>query len=131
MVKKSLFWVYRFTLLTLWLAIFVFAAAVLSMRYLVLPNIDKYRADIEARATAAMGQKVSIGEIKASWDGLNPHLSLYNVDIHDAEERPALSLGHVEASLSWLSIPLLEPRLSSIEIYQPELSIRRDAQGIV
>ncbi|MGX8883084.1 YhdP family protein [Methylovorus sp. SPW-M1] len=129
MVKKSLFWVYRFTLLTLWLAIFVFAAAVLSMRYLVLPNIDKYRADIEARATAAMGQKVSIGEIKASWDGLNPHLSLYNVDIHDAEERPALSLGHVEASLSWLSIPLLEPRLSSIEIYQPELTIRRDAQG--
>lgn len=131
MVKKSLLWFYRVTLFALWLTIIVLASAVLSMRYLVLPHIDEYKPAIEQRISAAMGQKVTIGNIRASWDRLNPRLSLQNVQVYDKQQRPALALGHVATSLSWLSIPLLEPRLSRLIIYEPSLTVRREADGTI
>jgi len=131
MVKKSLFWFYRITLIALWTSIFVFAAAILSLRYLVLPHIQDYKQTIEQRVSRAVGQKVAIGKIEASWHGLDPHLSLFDVMLHDQQQRPALTLGLVEASLSWFSIPLLEPRLSSLTIHKPELTIRRETDGTI
>ena len=129
MVKKSLFWIYRVTLFALWLTIFVLSASVLTLRYVVLPNIGQYKDQIAEKISTASGQKVTIGQIKAGWEGLNPHLSLYDIDLYDAQQRPALKLQHIETSLSWLSIPLLEPRLSSLAIYSPELTIRREVDG--
>jgi uncharacterized protein (TIGR02099 family) len=129
MVKNSLLWLYRVTLFTLWLTIIVLASAVLSMRYLVLPNIDSYKEEIAQRISATMNQKVVINRIEASWDGLNPRLSLRNVEVYDKQDRPALTLGHVATSLSWLSIPLMEPRLSRLTIFEPALTIRRETDG--
>lgn len=131
MVKKSLLWVYRATLATLWLFIIVLAGSVLALRYVVLPHIDDYKETIAQHATAAAGQKITIGEIGASWDGLNPHLSLLNVQLYDRQNRPALTLDHIETSLSWLSIPLMEPRLSALTIHQPQLTVRREANGTI
>lgn len=102
---------------------------VLGLRYLVLPNIQDYKDRIAQQAGQAAGQKITIGDIKASWDGLNPHLDLYQVDLYDSQNRVALSLDHIETSLSWLSLVLAEPRLSSIIVYQPRLTIRRETDG--
>ena len=91
MVKKSLLWIYRFTLATLWLIIIVLALSVLAMRYVVLPHIDDYKDTIAQRVSTAAHQKVTIGEIRASWHGLYPHLSLFKVDIYDAQNRPEVA----------------------------------------
>jgi uncharacterized protein (TIGR02099 family) len=131
MVKKSLLWIYRATLIGLWLTIIVLASSVLVLRYLVLPHIEDYKDQIAQRASLAAGQKITIGEINASWDRLNPHLSLFNIEIYDKQNRPALTLNHIESSLSWLSIPLFEPRLSALIIHKPELTVRREADGTV
>lgn len=131
MVKKSLLWIYRATLIALWLTIIALASSVLALRYLVLPHIEDYKDQIAQRASWAAEQKITIGNIKASWDGLNPHLSLFNVEIYDKQDRPALTLNHIESSLSWLSIPLFEPRLSALTIDKPELTVRREADGTV
>ncbi|HZV98891.1 MAG TPA: YhdP family protein, partial [Methylophilaceae bacterium] len=131
MVKKSLIWVYRVTLALLWITIVVLACSVLTLRYFVLPNINEYKETIAERTSLIAGQKITIRDIKASWDGLNPHLSLFDVELHDKQGRPALTLGHIETSLSWLSIPLLEPRLSSLTLHQPELTIRREKDGSI
>ena len=72
---------------------------------------------------------MAIGHIKASWLGFNPHLSISNIDIFDAENRPALQLRNTNITVSWLSIPLLEPHLATISIRSPELTIRRVASG--
>lgn len=129
MVKKSLLWLYRITLLTLWLVIIVLASSVLAMRYVVLPHIGEYKPQIEQRVSAAVGQKVTIEGIRANWDGLNPRLGLHNLQVYDQQGRPALTLNRVFASLSWFSIPLMEPRLSRLVIHEPELTIRREADG--
>lgn len=129
MVKKSLIWTYRAALSALWLIIIVLTLSILTLRYFVLPNIDGYKDQIAEAVSQAAGKKVTIGHVEASWNGMNPHLSLRQVAIYDDENRIALNLYEVETSLSWLSIPLFEPKLASLLIQGPVLSIRREADG--
>lgn len=129
MIKKSLVWLYSAVTYLLWTVIIVVAAVVLGLRYLVLPNIQEYKDTIAAEASKAAGQRVTIGGIKAGWEGLHPHLDLYQVDLYDQQNRPALQLNHIETSLSWLSLVLGEARLSSIIVHRPTLTIRRETDG--
>ncbi|MBA3998709.1 MAG: TIGR02099 family protein [Candidatus Accumulibacter sp.] len=116
----------------LWAALalyFGFVLLVLALRYSVLPNIEHYRADIERLASNGLGQTVSIGRIEASWDGINPDLTLSDVRIADAEGRPALAFSRVETVLSWWSVPALQLRLRLLAIDEPTLNLRRSADG--
>lgn len=105
--------------------------SIIVLRYFVLPHIDDYKPKIVQGISQVLGQKVVIGNLYANWDGLNPHISVFNVDIYDQQDRVALSLGHIEGSLSWSSLPFFAPRLASFAIYQPELTIRREKDGTV
>jgi uncharacterized protein (TIGR02099 family) len=107
----------------------IFVLAVLAVRFIVFPHIDNYKNDIAAYATKTAGQKITIGNIYTTWDGVSPHIALFNVDLYDAENRPALKLNNVEATVSWLSLPLLRPHLASLLVNSPELTIRRQADG--
>ena len=131
MIKKSLIWFYRIASVAIGSFIVLSLVSIIALRYYVLPKIDDYKPKITQTLSKLLGQKVTIGNIYANWDGLNPHLSIFNADIYDKENRIALSLRHIEGSLSWTSIPLLEPRLASFSIYQPELTIRRETDGTI
>jgi uncharacterized protein (TIGR02099 family) len=131
MLKKSLLWVYR-TLL--WVTITTLVAiliAALTIQFWVMPNIGRYKNDIAAFASKAAQQKVIIGNIKAGWQGINPQLTLNNIDIYDAQNRIALQLKETDVLVSWLSLPLFEPHLTNLTIHAPELTIRRIASGEV
>ena len=129
MVKKSLLWVYRVILWLIGIIAIVLIAAALAVQFFVMPHINDYKDKIASYASKASNQKVVIGNLTANWQGLNPHFTVSNIDIFDAQDRPALQLKNSEATLSWLSIPLLEPKLSTIIIRNPELTIRRLASG--
>jgi uncharacterized protein (TIGR02099 family) len=108
---------------------FIFCLLFLTLRYVVLPNIDHYKADIEQVVAHAIGQPVSIGTLDASWEGLRPRLLLGNVVIKDKAGREALALPGVSATLSWWSVVLGTVRLEHLEIDHPDMDIRRDADG--
>ena len=131
MVKRSLLWVYRTILLLVGIVIAAFLIAALVIQFYLFPNINLYKDKIAYYATTAANKKVIIGNIKADWQGINPHLSLSNIDIYDAENRPALQLKNTDVSLSWLSIPLMEAHLANFTIRSPELTIRRNPNGDV
>lgn len=131
MIKKSLIWSYRIAYMALGTLVFLGLLSIIVLRYFVLPHIDDYKPKIVQGISQVLGQKVVIGNIYANWDGLNPHISVFDVDIYDKQNRVALSLRHIEGSLSWTSIPLFEPRLASFSIYQPELTIRREKDGTI
>jgi uncharacterized protein (TIGR02099 family) len=129
MLKKSMLWLYR---LVLWIAGVILAImliAALTIQFWVMPNIGQYKNNIAAFAAGAAGQKVTIGDIKATWHGFNPHLSISNIEILDAENRLALQLKNTEVFISWLSLPMLEPHLAELSINSPELTVRRLASG--
>lgn len=129
MVKKSLIWLYSFTTYLLWGVIIVVTSVVLGLRYYLLPQIKDYRETIASHASSALGQRVTISDISAGWNGLNPHFDLRNISLFDQENRPALQFEHIEASLSWLSLVVGEPRLESLVIHQPRLTVRRETDG--
>jgi uncharacterized protein (TIGR02099 family) len=108
---------------------FIFCALFLTLRYGVLPNIDRYKGDVEQIASRTIGSPVSIGTIYASWKGLRPYLFLGGVVIHDRNGREALSLPGVEATFSWWSALVADVRLHSLAISRPDLDIQRDTNG--
>ena len=108
---------------------FLFCTTVLGLRYLVLPNIDRYKTNVEQMASKALARSVTIGTIHASWHGLNPHLLLNNVVVHNRRGEPALSLPQVAATLSWKSVMVADLRLDTLQIDRPDLEIERTADG--
>src|SRR5882672_7972251 len=112
-----------------WAVFFAFAAAVLVLRYGLLPQIERYRPEIVARVAATVGQPVRIGRIEAEWAGLRPQINLSDVRIYDAEGREALVLPSVENILSWRWLAHGTLHLHALRIDGPRLTIRRDSAG--
>lgn len=116
-------------LLVLLIMYFVFCGMFLTLRYVVLPNIDNYKPELERVASYFIERPVTIGTLHASWRGLRPNLVLHDVVIHDRQGEQALALPEVAATLSWWSVLVGEPRLYALEIARPDLEIERDAEG--
>jgi uncharacterized protein (TIGR02099 family) len=128
---RSLGWLTRALLVALTAIGFLFATAVLGLRYWVLPNIGNYREFIARTISDAAGQRVTIGRIDAQWDGMRPHLILLDVALLDRNGQPLLHLAQTETSLSWLPLLLGEVRFDTIEFTGPSLEVRRDNQGTI
>src|SRR5450830_1767791 len=111
------------------LAYFIFCALFLTLRYGILPEIDRYKGNIEKIASKAIGRPVTISDIDASWNGLRPQLELTQVVIHDQAGQTALALPKVSATLSWTTVLVGELRFDNLTIIKPDLSILRDAAG--
>lgn len=103
----------------------------LVLRFVIMPDIDRYKADIEVGAERALGMPVRIAAIEADWWHINPRFSLRGLTLAPAGQPVPLALARVDATLSWLSLLRLEPHLARLDIHQPSLDIRRDAAGTV
>lgn len=128
-IQSSSLWIYRALTWAVLVTGFVCAAAILGLRYWILPDIGAYREDIAQRLSGAVQQKITIGGLNANWNGLRPQLAFEQVVVHDAEGRAALELPRVEATLSWRSAALLQINFHSLDIYRPVLTMRRDSRG--
>ncbi len=115
-----------------WTALCVYllaVAAVLGVRYAILPQADNWRPRIEQAASDALGAPVRIGRVQAEWHGLHPRFTLAEVAISDAQGRPALAVPQVQAVLSWRSVLGGSPRFLYLSLDQMQVSLRRDAQN--
>jgi len=107
----------------------LFCILFLVLRYALLPNIGNYKSDIEHLLGNSIGRQVSIEQISASWQGLRPNLQLQQVAIHDQQGKAALVLPNVSVTVSWLSVFFGQVRFYYLEIDQPELELKRSADG--
>lgn len=108
---------------------FVVVAVFLGVRYLVLPNIGRYAADIQKMASESVGSPVTFSQIEASWYGLQPKIDLRDVRVADREGNEVVRLEHVSAVVSWWTVPMMEMRLSLLQIDKPDIGIVRDGEG--
>ena len=113
-------------LLAAWLLLF---AGWLSLHWLILPHIEEWRPQIEARASAMVGAPIKIGAISAHSSGWVPAVELRDVRVYDAEQRVALQLPRVFAALSARSLLALEPRFAQLLVDGASLDVRRDKSG--
>ena len=113
----------------LWALFFVAATFFLTLRYWVLPNVERYRPDIVSAVSQAVGLPVTVERISADWRGLRPQLEFVNVRLFDASGHEVLALPSVVNVIAWRSLLFLDLRLHSFEVDDLKLSVRRDAQG--
>jgi uncharacterized protein (TIGR02099 family) len=111
--------------------IFVTAVALFTLRYWVLPDIEKYHNVVTRLASRAIGLQVKIGKIEADLRWFRPHLVFTDIQLMDPEGRSALELRRVDNVVSWTTLLSGELRLQTLEIDDPDLLIRRDKQGIL
>lgn len=128
---KVYVWAWRGLLALALLGVVLFAAAVIALRYFVLPDITHYREDIAAAVSQASGQRVAIGSVAADWHGIRPHLSLGNVVVSGPQGQAGVSFERVETTLSWMTLLVGEIRLYSLELMYPKLALRREADGLI
>jgi len=128
-MKSFLHHLYHYAAYLVGAAVILISTAALVLRFAIMPDIDSYKAEIEAGATRAVGVPVRIAGIEADWWHLNPRFSLRGVTLAPPDRAAALDLGRVDATLSWLSLAFMEPRLARLDIHQPSLEIRRDPAG--
>lgn len=115
-------------LLLVW---FLFGGLFLVLRWVVVPQVGAYRAEIANELSRVSGLPVGIEGLSADWSGLRPRLHLAGLSVSDAEGRPALRLEQVDATLAWSSLLRLRPYFHRLEIVGPSIEARRNADGSV
>ena len=109
-----------------WVAVLVAWSA---LHIFIVPRIGDYREALQVQATRALGVRVEIGSIHAQGGWLVPWFELTDIQLFDKEGREALRLPRILAAVSPRSVLL--GQFEQLDIEQPELEIRRDAQGHV
>ncbi|MBA4177415.1 MAG: TIGR02099 family protein [Leptothrix sp. (in: Bacteria)] len=95
----------------------------------LLPRLNEWRPQVEARASAALGAPVRIGKLRVLSAGWLPSFEIHDLRVLDSQGRDALHLARVVAALSPKSLLLLEPRLAQLLIEDASLDLRRDREG--
>ncbi|MGL4573281.1 MAG: YhdP family protein [Burkholderiaceae bacterium] len=107
----------------------VFLLLVIALRYVVVPQIERYKPELEQRISQALKLQVSIGNLTAGFHGIWPEMTLTDVLLRDASGREALRLPKVDAAVSWRSIPSGTMVFHRLHVDQPDLQVRRFADG--
>jgi uncharacterized protein (TIGR02099 family) len=100
----------------------------------IVPKIDQWRTPLMQQASKALGVTVHIGRVIGQNEGLQPTVLLEDVRLLDEAGRPALQLPRINARLSletlWpTSLWRQEVHMDRLVLVQPQLDVRRDAQG--
>ena len=128
-LRHGSLWLYRLATYLLVVLALILGGSVLMLRYWWLPDIDRYRPQVEAAIARASNQRVTVGGLAGEWDGFRPRLALHDVRVYDARGAQRLVLGQVDATVSWASLLVGEVRFHAIELTGLALDVRRDRAG--
>ena len=128
---RPLRWAVRILLALVLLAGSLLLIAWLTLHWGILPRIEQWRPQLEARAGRALGVPVRIGAIEVRSGGWVPAIELRDVVLLDAQQRPALLLPRVAAAISPRSLLSFELHFEQLLIEGARLEVRCDALGRV
>lgn len=105
----------------------LFAVVVVLLHGLIVPRIGEWRGLLETQASRVVGAPIRIGAISARSDGLFPTFELSNVVLQDAQQRDALHLSRVVASVSPRSLWFLG--FEQLYVEKAALDVRLSSDG--
>lgn len=106
----------------------VLAAVYVSLGRELTPLVAEYRAEVEAKAQAAVGMPLHIGSLEGRWSGFAPVLLAHDVMV--GEGSSTLRLDQVEVVPAiWDSLMAREVRLSHLQVSGLQLSAKEDKDG--
>jgi uncharacterized protein (TIGR02099 family) len=115
-------------LLTLALFVLVLVAVVVGVGRQLLPEVDRYRGDVEAALSARMGMPVRLEALTGNWDGLDLNFRLQGLQLRSPAAPETVLLRVPEVVLRpafWQSLrhwePRVDVRLSGLDIHLEQL----------
>jgi uncharacterized protein (TIGR02099 family) len=106
----------------------VLAAVYVSLGRELVPLVAEYRAEVEAKAQAAVEMPLHIGSLEGRWSGFAPILMAHDVMV--GEGNSALRLDQVEVVPDiWASLMAREVRIAHLEVSGLQLSVKEDQDG--
>jgi len=106
----------------------VLAALYVSLGRELAPLVAEYRAQIQAKAQAAVDMPLQIGSLEGRWSGFAPVLLAHDVMV--GQGNTALRLDQVEVVPDiWASLMAREVRLAHLEVSGLQLSVKEDKDG--
>ncbi len=108
-----------------------FAVLVLWLRYVGLPDVDRYRGEIVSSIERASGMGVRVRAIYGGWEGLRPSLSMVGLELSDAKGKVVLGFERADLTLSWWTLLRGRLRFYDVDFYSPNLVLRRGTDGLI
>ncbi len=106
----------------------VLLALYVSLGRELVPLVAEYRAEVETRASAALGMPVHIGSLDGSWSALAPILAARDVVVGEGPN--ALHLDQVRAVPDlWDSLLARQVRIAHLEVSGLKISLKEGADG--
>ena len=106
----------------------VLAAVYVSLGRELTPLVAEYRAEVEAKAQAAVDMPLHIGSLEGRWSGFAPVLLAHDVMV--GEGSSALRLDQVEVVPDmWASLMAREVRIAHLQVSGLQLSVKEDKDG--
>ncbi|MDR0250382.1 MAG: TIGR02099 family protein [Burkholderiales bacterium] len=130
----------KYVLITAGALAAVFATVLLTVRFVLLPQWETQPHKVADFFGERIGLPVSLGNLKAGWDGWNPQLTVHDLQIHaaatestdDADAGAQLILPKIGLQVdAWKSLFHRDLRFQRLRLEQPTLVMRRDAVGRV
>ena len=88
-------------------------AIAVTLRYVIVPHIDRFRPRIEALATKALSTPVKIDRLSARWQSLAPEFTIDGLQIQGPNGKAALRVDHASGVIAWRSLLRLKPIFST------------------
>ncbi|GLZ83974.1 TIGR02099 family protein [Metapseudomonas resinovorans] len=106
----------------------VLAALYVSLGRELVPLVAEYRAEAEAKASAALGQRVTLGALEGRWHGLSPLLIAHDVLLGEGDN--ALRLDQIRLMPDVMgSLLAQQPRIARLELDGVQLGLHQDEAG--
>ncbi|AZE87594.1 YhdP family protein [Pseudomonas orientalis] len=106
----------------------VVAAVYVSLGRELTPLVAEYRAEVQAKAQAAVQMPLHIGSLEGRWSGFAPILLAHDVMV--GEGSSALRLDQVEVVPDlWASLMAREVRIAHLQVSGLQLSVKEDKDG--
>ncbi|MCO6058194.1 TIGR02099 family protein [Pseudomonas sp. MOB-449] len=106
----------------------VLAALYVSLGRELVPLVAEYRAEVEAKASGALGRPLTIGSLEGRWQGVEPLLIAHDVLVGEGEG--ALRLDQIRLVPDVLgSLLERQPRIARLELDGLQLGLSQDDAG--
>ncbi|WP_370263372.1 YhdP family protein [Limnobacter sp.] len=122
-VGRALFWV----LVALYVPL---CLALIGLKWWLLPEIDRYRPQLQGYLQQQTGLPIQLGELQAQWKGLGPQVVVRQVALRTPQGDIGMAATGVRMDWSLLSLLTFRPRLNNLELESPDVLIHRDASGV-
>lgn len=108
--------------------VLVLTALFVSLGRELTPLVAEYRADVEDKASDALGMPLQIGKLEGNWSGLAPVLLAHDVMVGEGSN--ALRLDQVRAVPDlWASLLAREVRIAHLELNGLKISLKEGEDG--